>query len=53
MNLKAKEIQDEICQGLSLKKQPKYSTCPSKQAGGDQANLRGKDGSEFEEAALI
>jgi len=51
---KAKEIQDEICQGLSFEEAAqKYSTCPSKQAGGDLGEFeRGKMVPEFEEAAF-
>ena len=51
---KAKEIQDEIHQGLSFEEAAqKYSTCPSRQVGGDLGEFeRGKMVPEFEEAAF-
>ena len=51
---KAKEIQEEIHQGLSFEEAaPKYSTCPSRQVGGDLGEFeRGKMVPEFEEAAF-
>jgi peptidyl-prolyl cis-trans isomerase C len=47
---KAKEIQDEIHQGLSFEEAAqKYSTCPSRQVGGDLGEFeRGKMVPEFE-----